>query len=218
MVTAERTSLLEAARALQPLIEQYRDQGEADRTMPAPLVDAIREAGIFRMFTPKALGGLEASIPESLRVIEELSRYDGAVGWTAMIGSGGGAFLAYIDEPEARWLAGEGACNVGAGALAPKGVAKAVEGGYRLTGHWPFGSGCMHAAWHCGGAIVMDGAVVEDDVLLAAGSVVPPGKALRARSLYLGNPARRVRSLSAEEIADLAYSASHYVKLKESYR
>jgi len=67
------------------------------------------------------------------------------------------------------------------------------------------------------GAIVMDGAVIEDEVLLAAGSVVPPGKHLQARSLYLGNPARRVRALTARELEDLAYSAAHYVKLKDQY-
>ena len=67
------------------------------------------------------------------------------------------------------------------------------------------------------GAIVMDGVLIEDEVLLAAGSVVPPGKRLQARSLYLGNPARRVRSLSAAEIEDFAYSAAHYVKLKDGY-
>jgi indole-3-acetate monooxygenase len=156
MVIAEQTSLLDAARALEPLVEQYRDRGEAERTMPGPLVDAIREAGIFRMWVPAAFGGLQIDYPVGLRVIEELSRQDGATGWTAMIGAGGGTFLAYLDEDEARSLAGEGGTNIGAGALAPKGVAKAVEGGYRVTGRWPLGSGCVHSTWHCGGAIIMD--------------------------------------------------------------
>jgi carbonic anhydrase/acetyltransferase-like protein (isoleucine patch superfamily) len=89
-----------------------------------------------------------------------------------------------------------------------------VTVGHRVTLHGcTVGNRCLIGM----GAIVMDGAVVEDEVLLAAGSVVPPGKTLQARSLYLGNPARRVRTLSAAEVADLAYSASHYVKLKESY-
>ena len=65
---------------------------------------------------------------------------------------------------------------------------------------------------------VMDGAVLEDEVLLAAGSLVPPGKRLAAKSLYRGSPARRVRALSAEELEMLRYSAAHYVRLKERYR
>jgi len=65
---------------------------------------------------------------------------------------------------------------------------------------------------------VMDGAVLEDEVLLAAGSLVPPGKRLAAKSLYRGSPARRVRALSAGELEMLRYSAAHYVRLKERYR
>lgn len=65
---------------------------------------------------------------------------------------------------------------------------------------------------------VMDGAVLEDEVLLAAGSLVPPGKRLAAKSLYRGSPARRVRALSAEELEMLRYSAAHYVRLKDRYR
>lgn len=67
------------------------------------------------------------------------------------------------------------------------------------------------------GAIVMDGVHIADRVLLGAGSLVPPGKALESGYLYLGNPARRVRALSEEELAYLGYSAQHYVALKNRY-
>ncbi len=67
-------------------------------------------------------------------------------------------------------------------------------------------------------SVVLDGAVLEDEVMLAAGSVVPPGKHLAARGLYLGNPAKRMRELTAAEIAGLLYSARHYVKIKDGYR
>jgi carbonic anhydrase/acetyltransferase-like protein (isoleucine patch superfamily) len=89
-----------------------------------------------------------------------------------------------------------------------------VTVGHRVTLHGcTIGDRCLIGM----GAIVMDGAVVEDEVLLAAGSVVPPGKQLQSRSLYLGNPARRVRALTARELEDLAYSAAHYVNLKNNY-
>jgi carbonic anhydrase/acetyltransferase-like protein (isoleucine patch superfamily) len=64
---------------------------------------------------------------------------------------------------------------------------------------------------------ILDGAVLEDEVFLGAGSLVPPGKRLSARSLYRGSPARRVRDLSGEELAMLRYSAAHYVRLKDRY-
>lgn len=64
---------------------------------------------------------------------------------------------------------------------------------------------------------ILDGATLEDEVFLAAGSLVPPGKRLEGRSLYRGSPAQRVRSLSEEELRMLRYSAEHYVRLKDRY-
>jgi carbonic anhydrase/acetyltransferase-like protein (isoleucine patch superfamily) len=64
---------------------------------------------------------------------------------------------------------------------------------------------------------VLDGAVLEDDVFLAAGSLVPPGTRLESRALYRGSPAERVRDLSEAELEMLRYSAQHYVRLKDRY-
>jgi carbonic anhydrase/acetyltransferase-like protein (isoleucine patch superfamily) len=68
------------------------------------------------------------------------------------------------------------------------------------------------------GSIVLDGAVLEPNVLLGAGSLVPPGKVLSGGALWLGSPVRRVRTLTKEELAHLAYSADHYVRLARDYR
>ncbi len=67
------------------------------------------------------------------------------------------------------------------------------------------------------GATVMDGAVVEDDVIVAAASLVAPGKTLVAGFLYKGSPAQPVRKLSEQEIDAIAYNARHYVRLKDNY-
>jgi len=67
------------------------------------------------------------------------------------------------------------------------------------------------------GAIVMDEAILENEIIIAAGSVVPPNKHLEAQSLYRGNPVKRIRDLRKDEIEMLAYSAQHYVKLKNEY-
>jgi carbonic anhydrase/acetyltransferase-like protein (isoleucine patch superfamily) len=67
------------------------------------------------------------------------------------------------------------------------------------------------------GAIVLDGAELGCDVLVAAGSLVPPGKRLEPATLYRGSPARRVRALTREELDMLRYSAAHYVRLKDRY-
>jgi carbonic anhydrase/acetyltransferase-like protein (isoleucine patch superfamily) len=68
------------------------------------------------------------------------------------------------------------------------------------------------------GAIVLDGACIEDDVMIGAGSLVPPRKHLRAGTLWMGNPVREVRPLSTRDRDQLVYSAAHYVQVKEGYR
>ncbi len=67
------------------------------------------------------------------------------------------------------------------------------------------------------GAIVLDGAVLEDEVLLGAGSLVPPNKHLEGGFLWLGQPVQRVRPLNDLERRKLTYSAAHYVRLKNDY-
>jgi carbonic anhydrase/acetyltransferase-like protein (isoleucine patch superfamily) len=65
------------------------------------------------------------------------------------------------------------------------------------------------------GSIVLDGVIVEDDVMIGAGSVVPPRKRLPSRTLWAGNPARQVRVLDDREVEQLRYSALHYVMVKD---
>ncbi|MCH8493293.1 MAG: gamma carbonic anhydrase family protein [Idiomarina sp.] len=66
-------------------------------------------------------------------------------------------------------------------------------------------------------ATVMDGAVVEDDVIIGAGSLVPPGKCLTSGYLYVGSPVKQARRLTDEEQAFLKKSAENYVWLKNDY-
>lgn len=67
-------------------------------------------------------------------------------------------------------------------------------------------------------AMVMDGAVVESEVILGAGAVVPPGKVLATGHVYMGSPARPVRAITEDERHYFRYTAANYVKLKDSYR
>ena len=66
-------------------------------------------------------------------------------------------------------------------------------------------------------AMVMDGAVIESDVVLAAGAVVPPGKLLKSGWLYMGSPAKPARALTEKELSYFTYTAANYVKLKNTY-
>ncbi|MDR0210362.1 MAG: gamma carbonic anhydrase family protein [Pseudomonas putida] len=67
------------------------------------------------------------------------------------------------------------------------------------------------------GCTIMDGAVVEDEVIIGAGSLVPPGKRLESGYLYVGSPAKQARPLTDKERAFFPYSAANYVKLKDQH-
>lgn len=67
------------------------------------------------------------------------------------------------------------------------------------------------------GAVVMDGAVVEEEVIVAAGCLVPPGKRLQSGFVYKGNPAKQVRPISEKEREFFSYGAGNYVKLKDEH-
>lgn len=67
------------------------------------------------------------------------------------------------------------------------------------------------------GAIVLDGAIVEDKVVIAAGTLVPPNKTLESGYMYMGSPAKAVRPLSEKEMSFFQYSSGNYVRLKNRY-
>ena len=99
-------------------------------------------------------------------------------------------------------------------------------GGYPLTlgedvtvGHMAMLHGCTIGNQVLIGmqAMVMDGVVIEDQVVLGAGSLVPPGKTLKSGHLYVGRPAKAVRELNEKELSYFKYTAANYVKLKNEY-
>ena len=152
LVTSNET-WLERARALGDVIAAHRDEAERERRMPRVLHDAMREAGLFGMTLSKTYGGSQASMVDCVRVIEEVARHDGATGWNLMIGMHMMAAADYL-QPEAVREIYNASLHGVAGTLQPRGRAERVEGGYRITGQWPFGSNCANADWLIGGSLV----------------------------------------------------------------
>ncbi|MGY8805925.1 MAG: acyl-CoA dehydrogenase family protein, partial [bacterium] len=89
------STLIQAARDLRELIESEADAIESDCTLSKPVVDAIEKAGLFRLSTPKEIGGLEADVDTVQAVCEEISFADGATGWAFTQNTITGAYLAY---------------------------------------------------------------------------------------------------------------------------
>ena len=158
MVAAESDTagVLEAVRALVPSIRAGRDAIERERRLPADLVRAMVDAGLFRLYVPRALDGLEVDPATCMRAVETVAAADGAAGWNLMIGTTYGVFAAFLPEDAARAIYADPAAVV-AGALMPTGRAVAEDGGYRLGGRWSFASGIAHATWRLAGCTVYDG-------------------------------------------------------------
>lgn len=141
------------ARAAAEVIAPEVERCEAARTLTAPVVDALVGAGVFKLFVPRRYGGAQAAPSTVIAVIEELAKVDGSVGWCAMIGATSGLMSVYLDDA----LAGEiyaPADAITCGVFAPMGRAVPTADGYRVSGRWPFASGCAHSRWRMGGTIV----------------------------------------------------------------
>ncbi|MBW3668416.1 MAG: acyl-CoA dehydrogenase family protein [Actinobacteria bacterium] len=149
--------VLDAVRDLTPLIAKRSEEIEKAGRMPSDLLADLVDAGCYRMQLPRAYGGLELSTPDVMEVLAELSRADGAVGWTVMIASQGPLFFAYMSKQKFDEIYAEGPTVLLAGAVAPKGVAEVVDGGYQVRGSWPFASGIPHATWVVGHCLVSEG-------------------------------------------------------------
>ncbi|MEU2778169.1 acyl-CoA dehydrogenase family protein [Streptomyces sp. NPDC007162] len=146
---------VEAARALRPLIRAARQEIDDGQTVPRHLVDALRDIGIWRMTQPRAWGGPEVDLVSQFEIIEALAEADGSVGWVAYIGSASGYYTAYLDDAAGRELYPDLDLITGGSPL-PRGTAVAVDGGYRFTGQWPFGSGVCHSDYMVSGCVVVD--------------------------------------------------------------
>ena len=156
--TVADAALIEAARSIAPLVRACRDEGERERRLPAQVLAAMHEGRLFRMYIPKALGGLEIDPITSMIVVEEIARADAAAAWNLMLGATYGLWAAFLPDDAAREIYGAPDAVV-AGALRPTGRARRVDGGFVVDGRWSFASGIRHSAWWNAGCLVgRDGA------------------------------------------------------------
>jgi alkylation response protein AidB-like acyl-CoA dehydrogenase len=148
-----------AVDLVQPVADEIRRsaaQAEAERRIPESLLSQLMSAGLFSIYTPRDFGGLELPLPEALRVVEEVSRHDGSTGWTVALGIANALFTTVLPESSAAQVLGSGSALI-AGAPAFGVRALRVDGGYRLTGRWPYNSGAPNADWIAMPAPIFDG-------------------------------------------------------------
>ncbi|HVW32398.1 MAG TPA: acyl-CoA dehydrogenase family protein [Acidimicrobiia bacterium] len=149
---------LERARALAPLLADHASSNEGAATLARPVVAALHEAGLFHLLVPAVFGGGEASVRTAFDVFEEVSRADGASGWSLMAGA---IYLAvaagYLPDAGADAVFADGRA-VAAGQVAPLGTATRLGPGrgWAVEGTFGFASGGLHASWFYGGFRELD--------------------------------------------------------------
>lgn len=156
-VTDQPSVLIQRARDLVPLIRTCREEIDATRQLPSRLIEELRTAGMFRLFVPAEFGGYEASPTIFTTIIEEIAAHDGATAWVVSVCAVGGLFAGQMQKSAAQQIYGVDPDSIIAGGINPTGTARAVDGGYIVSGQWGFGSGIRHASWVYGNCVVQDG-------------------------------------------------------------
>ncbi|MBU6526993.1 acyl-CoA dehydrogenase family protein [Methylocystis sp. MJC1] len=136
-------SLLDAVRRIEPILRENAAAAERDRRLSPQAAAAMREQGLYRLWRPKALGGLEADPMTGFRVIEELGRIDSAASWNLQVSIAHDLFGPWFPDAAAREIFGGDAIVVGGQQPARRAVP--VTGGYLLSGSTPFVSGAHQA-------------------------------------------------------------------------
>ena len=144
--TPSTVELRERAAQLVPMLRERAAWTEENRRLPDETIEALADAGIFRMRAPTRYGGYESPNTALVEVATELGRGDGAVAWTASVW--------WIPT----WMAGLFPDDVQdevfaipdvrvCGTLSPNGMATPADGGYIVNGRWNFISGALHSHW-----------------------------------------------------------------------
>ena len=151
----KRLFLLDAVESTRNAVAASAEESERIGTLAPVAVEAIRNAGLFTLKLPRPLGGAEADPVTQIEVIEALSYIDASAGWCLMIGATAiGQPGAFAEDEAVDEMFGDGRIPTAATSTALKGKAIPVEGGYILSGRWPFASGVRHAEWMTASATV----------------------------------------------------------------
>jgi alkylation response protein AidB-like acyl-CoA dehydrogenase len=154
----EAQAPVQAAAALRSVIRAYHDELEREQRLPKALVERFHAAGFYRLVRPRELGGLQADPLTYLRTVELLSEGSGSVGWNLCNNNIAQLVTLGLPDGGIREIYGPGGDVAVAGtAVQGGGRAVPVDGGYRVTGRWPFGTGCQESPWMLGSFQILDG-------------------------------------------------------------
>ena len=198
----------EAIRAkidqLVPIIESHADAAEKQRRLSNVVARSMAAAGLYRVATPRSLNGAEAHPITQIKTIEAVSAIHGSTGWNLMIGIEVMGMLGAVYDRAVTAQLYSNPDLIISGALNPLGKAVRHEGGYRITGQWPFASGVHNAHYFWSQSVVHeDGEPLHED-----------GELVFCEHMV---PAEQIEILDTWHVSGLKGSGSHDVKIQDVF-
>lgn len=166
--------LLERVHKLAPLLATHAAEAEATRRVPDEVIDALTEAGLFRLAVSARYGGYQADMRTVLEVTSALAEADGGTSWVVTLCTACAWLVGLFGERAQDDVFGADPLARVSGAIAPTAQSRWADGGQRITGRWYYNSGCWHADWAVLGVPIVD----------AEGEVVDQGLALVPRAEF----------------------------------
>ncbi len=155
----EQSAGVAIAKSIEPVVLANAAACEQNRTLTPMVVDAMWDSGLMHWLNPKQAKGSEPSMLEMIDTWQELARQDGSMGWIGIANLPSAAFgAAFLNDEGFQEVFVDNDFKVTMGGqFAPNGMGNAVDGGYRVSGAWNFGSGSGHSEYVAAGFIPMDG-------------------------------------------------------------
>lgn len=146
--------LIARARTFIPKLIEATAETDRDRRVPHRLIDEMRAAGLFRALQPKRWGGHEMDVGTYYEIEMALGEGDMSAAWIYGVVGVTQWVMALLDDRAAQDVWGKDSSTLVGLSLAPAGKITNVEGGFRISGRWPFASGCLYCDWALLGAFV----------------------------------------------------------------
>jgi alkylation response protein AidB-like acyl-CoA dehydrogenase len=206
LITNVADRMLSYIRALAPEIRARAAEIEAGRRIPSDLMERLRSIGVFRALVPRSHGGLELDMPAAMRIARALFRSDDSIGWITLIGMGCTIFASKLPLEVYEQIYQKGPDVIMAGSTQAKGAAVSTAGGWRVSGRWPFASGCQDAEWMFGLCIMSkDGKPLRE----------PPDEDSPPMILAVMLPANHWQIEDTWHVAGLKGTGSHHIVIEE---
>src|SRR5580658_9892975 len=153
-MTPDPAELVAAALSMIPTLAGRSLEQKSRRGILPETIAEMQAAGFFRVLQPKRWGGYEMDLNTFYDIEMALGEGDMSAGWTYGVLGAVSWFLGLIDDRVAQEVWGQDTKTLICSSTMPTGNATAVDGGFRLTGHWRYASACEHSSWALLGGMV----------------------------------------------------------------